>query len=497
MADEDRSLLLECEQEPLANSGLIQSHGVLLFIDKKTGRFSAVSRNSESLLGEAPEGLLGLDGHEWLDLNLPELATLPTSAGQRAYLCGGLDMGLGELDVLISPTRAGWMLDFETLDALDRDPDAHQIMSFTPPLDAEKLHQLQDDLVRVVSAVTGYDRVMLYRFRPDWSGEVLAETVRISKGTYLGLRFPASDIPAIARALYAQTPYRYIPDVTAAPVALSSLAGDGTQLDLTWSDLRSVSPVHLQYLKNMQVLASFSVSIVLEGKLWGLIACHHPEPKTIALQCRRRCQALAAEFGESLQQARASARRAIHSSLATCLGRVKSDVEQGRGLSDAIMGEFATLAMLFDAPSGAVMIDQDLTLLGEPWDAETLRDLHHWCLHDQGESVFAMDHVPETLNPLLSARGRESFGFLSIGLRAKTMNNAPVTLYLLRPEESSEIAWAGNPEKPMESTNDGLLLSPRHSFEKWVEVRHGYSRAWDEDSLFAANQLREQLMIWL
>ena len=105
--------------------------------------------------------------------------------------------------------------------------------------------------------------------------------------------------------------------------------------------------------------------------------------------------------------------------------------------------------------------------------------------------------MPEDLSQALGTREDRPHGVLAIGLRARTLGDALVSLYLLRPEEAREIAWAGNPEKPLEATPDGQRLSPRNSFDKWVEVRHGYSRAWDEDSLFTARQLREQLMTWI
>ncbi len=539
MSDFDPSQVLECERERLANSGLIQPHGVLLFIDKASGTFRYVSANAEAWLGEPPEALLGRDGRDWLERNLPELVVLPTIVGKPLPLSGALDLGGGLLDVLISPNGAGWLLEFEPshpgaeepkpgANVLGADnPGSHQPganvqgandpgaeetgaadlgakdwgarprRSQEPPSDATQLQGLEQRLVAAVSDLTGYDRVMLYQFHPDWSGEVLAEAVRSATGTYLGLRFPASDIPAIARGLYAQTPYRHIPDAAADPVPLVSRQGAGTQLDLTWSELRSVSPVHAQYLRNMRVRSSFSVSLMLEGKLWGLVACHHPEPWTIPLPVRLRCQQLAGEFMTALHGFRKTAQRGIHAALTGCLGPIKASVSQGASLPEALGRAFPTLAPLFGAPSGALFIDQHLTQFGAPQEPGALETLHQWWLRQQSEPVVALDQLPEDLSQALGSREDRPHGVLAIGLRARTLGDALVSLYLLRPEEAREIAWAGNPEKPLEATPDGQRLSPRNSFDKWVEVRHGYSRAWDEDSLFAARQLREQLMTWI
>lgn len=493
--DIDSSLILECEKEPLAHSGLIQPYGTLLFIDKQTGAIHGVGANSAELLGEAPAQLLGQDGHEWLEQNLPDLGALPANAGKRIHLIAALDLGHGELDVLVSPSSAGWILEFEPSIAEQTPADGYGLEPVTGPIDATRLEQLQQNLVETVRAMTGYARVMLYRFHADWSGEVIAEAARPGQGTYLGLRFPASDIPAIARALYAQTPYRHIPDALAPPVALLSRTGDGTQLDLTWSDLRSVSPVHAQYLSNMQVRSSFSVSVMLEGRLWGLIACHHPQPLAISLPRRQRCKTLASEYVESLESFRKSAQRAVFASLTAALTPIEQALAQGEALADTLTAGFSELAPLFGVTAGVLFIDHRPTLLGDARDPETLARLHQWCLVNQSETLFATDHLPAAISPEpLSEAPR---GVLSIGWRASRLGEVMVNLYLLRPEEAGEIAWAGNPEKPMESTPDGLQLSPRHSFEKWVEVRHGYSRAWDEDTLFAARQLRDQLMRWL
>ena len=499
MTDFHPSQVLECEQERLANSGLIQPGGALLFIDKASETFRYVSANAETLLGEPPEGLLGRDGRDWLEQNLPELVDLPTIVGKPLPLSGALDLGGGLLDVLISPNGAGWLLEFEPSKPGADAPGTQRPLSPSqePPADASQLHGLQQRLVQAVSDLTGYDRVMLYQFHPDWSGEVLAEAARSATGTYLGLRFPASDIPAIARGLYAQTPYRHIPDAAAEPVPLLSPQGDGTRLDLTWSELRSVSPVHAQYLHNMGVRSSFSVSLMLEGKLWGLVACHHPEPRSIPLQDRLGCKELASAFMTALHGYRKTAQRGIHAALTGCLGPIKASVSQGASLPEAIDREFPTLARLFGAPSGALFIDQHLTQFGADQAPGALETLHHWWLRQQSEPVAALDHLPEDLCQALGAGEDRPQGVMAIGLRARSLGDALVSLYLLRPEEAREIAWAGNPEKPLEATPDGQRLSPRNSFDKWVEVRHGYSRAWDEDSLFAARQLREQLMAWI
>lgn len=490
----DSNAFAECEKEPLANSGHIQPNGVLLFIDKASGAFRYVSANSQDMLGQTAEELLGTNGREWVEQNLPDLLSLPVNSGKRLHFPRGLDMGLGELDVLISATSSGWLLEFEFSQDVNEDPASVRLMVPNQPLDAAAMQAVRQSLVECVARASGFDRVMLYQFAEDWSGNVLAETVKLQQGEYLGLRFPASDIPAIARNLYAQTPYRHIPDSSASPVALLAKAGSGTLLDLTWSDLRSVSPMHMQYLTNMNVLSSFSVSVMVDGKLWGLIACHHPEPRIIPLAARERCKELAAEFVQVLQAYRKSVQQAIYEKVIGLAEPVRLATEQGGSLPAALASKFAELSALTGATSGVVFVGDQATALGGGPDVDAATKVHAWAIKTHADPVFATDSLPAEMNESGALGGLR--GVLGISLRARKMGNALVGVYLFRPEEAGEVAWAGNPNKPLESTPGGQKLSPRSSFEKWVQVRSGQSRPWGEDERFAADQLREQLVQW-
>lgn len=485
----DSKALLECEKEPLANSGLIQPNGVLIYVEKTSRKIRYASENSASLVGESPEELLGQDGKDWLEQNLPALVSWPASAGRRMHFPAGVDMGHGDLDVLISGTSAGWLVEFEASQQASADLDACCIWRPADTLDADGLLRLRQSLVDAVANATGYDRVMLYQFHPDWSGEVLAEAVESGRGSYLGLRFPASDIPAIARSLYAQTPYRHIPDSSAKPVAIKSHAGSGVELDLTWSDLRSVSPVHMQYLSNMQVLSSFSTSIMMDGKLWGLVACHDDTAKVIPLAARERCKSLAADFVAVMSEYRNSVQRDLYAAAQSVAAPIRAGLEGGGDISATICSQLPKMAGLAGATAAAMFVGDVVKTWGPLPDEDALRSIHDWCVKNQPDPVFALDDLPaRTGSP---ADLVQSSGVLGISMRAKRLNSALVSVYLFRPEEAGEIAWAGNPNKPVEQAAGGQGLSPRSSFEKWVEVRNGYSRAWEEDSRFVGQQLRE------
>ncbi|MFE8032660.1 GAF domain-containing protein [Thiohalocapsa marina] len=490
----DQPKILDCENEPLANSGLIQPGGALLFMEKGSRQFRYVSANAESLLGEPAADLLGQDGDDWLAGVLPDMGALPTAAGQRLQLTAGVDLGAGDLDVLITTTGSGWLLELEPSVPADQAQQPPSLAAITDTMTTEQLHHVQQQLVDAIRRVIGFERVMLYRFHPDWTGEVIAESAAATAKTYLGLRFPASDIPAIARALYAQTPYRHVPDTRATPIPILSRSGEATALDLTWSDLRSVSPVHVQYLENMGVMSSFSVSIMVDGRLWGLVACHHPSAKTIPLARRDDCRALVSAYVDHFKVYQRSVQQEIHQDLTQSLDRLQAALDAGAPIATAFADQFAPLAQRFAASGAALWVDRDLTLLGDPADREALSALHDWCLREQSDAIAAFDQLPEALLSQLADQQRGFSGFLSIGMRALRHGNALLQLYLLRPEEVSEIAWAGDPEKPLAATPDGLRLSPRDSFDKWVEVRRGFSKPWSDTDRFAAEQLRERLM---
>lgn len=488
-----QNLLNDCEKEPLAFSGLIQPHGGLLFLSKATGTFTFGSENLESFIGESCDDLLGEDGEAWIEEMLPDLDGLPSGAGNRAYLPNALDLGEGEINVLISPTSEGWMIEFEFAQEGEENVSAPVIppINTDNPLDISHIHQA---VVDGLAEITNYDRVMLYQFLPDWSGEVLAESVLRSSGTYLSLRFPASDIPAIARGLYAQAPYRYIPLATNDTVNIVGRGQEGQTLDLTWSDLRSVSPVHIQYLTNMNVHASFSISIMVGGKLWGLIASHNDAPGPISLRARLACTVLISEFVARVEAQRVIQKKMIAEQLGSKIGAVLQSASSSEELAQAIIELASNLKEQIDFNDCVIGIDDYSTSLNGATDQTLAKRLISLNDDTSFESITASDSLPEEFESKPQAVAAGIAGYASFRVRATKANNALVTVVLTRAEESGEVAWAGNPQKPVEvSESGGIKLSPRESFEKWVQVRQGMSRTWNEDDLFVLGLLREQL----
>jgi light-regulated signal transduction histidine kinase (bacteriophytochrome) len=274
----DRRFIDDCEKEALHLSAAIQPHGALLVVGAE-GLVSHLSAN----LGE----FLGADLLPAVDAGLPPalqemIAELGDAPGSRAQFEAALSGPNGALDVVLSRNEAGQTIVEFTVNRDEVPVSGFFSQGVVAPASPSEAEQQRQALIEKVGALTGYQRVMYYRFLEGGDGEVLAEACRAGvTGTYLGLRFPASDIPQIARALYQKNPWRLIPDAPA--VAVPLLGRDGVVPDLSYSDLRSVSPVHAIYLANMGVAASLSFPIVVGGQLWGLIACHDAAPRQVGL----------------------------------------------------------------------------------------------------------------------------------------------------------------------------------------------------------------------
>ncbi|WP_143814580.1 GAF domain-containing protein, partial [Magnetofaba australis] len=346
----------------------------------------------------------------------------------------------------------------------------------------------EQSVISYVMSLSGFQRVLYYAFREDHDGEVRAECRQEDAyGSYLGLRFPASDIPHIARVLYKQNPWRSIPDSQEASVPIISL--HDLKPDLTWTDLRSVSPIHQVYLANMGVRSSLSFPIVVNGELVALIAAHHREPKYLPLyileQISKRVKAH--EFAVSSFQTHTRLR--MIDGIDHSLHQVQGLIERMGGLENAWPEFSAWLIKRFQADGAVLCLDNDYLTSGLDIGADALTRLDAWFCHDQSDLIASTDSVSLTISrfPL-----SEVTGVLALSILAP---KCPYfRLYLTRGEHIHEISWGGRPDKPLEHHDGALGIAPRHSFEKWIEKRMGHSRPWSREARMLALKLRALLM---
>lgn len=477
----DRRFLDQCEQEVLHLSGAIQPHGALVVTDGRL-RVTHLSANHADYLPAE----LGL--HVGASLTEPLARWVPAlGEGRRLLQPDGIEGVAGALDLLLTRHPGGGWL-FECLPGQGRDGfDPGHFNLSPPPMDADTLAERRRDLVREVAARSGFQRVMYYRFREDedGDGEVLAEARQAEiYGSYLGLRFPASDIPRVARTLYVRNSWRLIPDARAAAVPV---LGTGAP-DLSLADLRSVSPVHGLYLANMGVRASLSLPIVAADQLRALVACHHSEPRRLPLPLLEslaqmtRGHALDVSAYESRRQMR------LVDGLTHRFAAVRAMLER-HGDAPSAWPELAPLLASEFAVDGA-MLRMSRTTVGWGLNLEpgALEALDHWFTTQSREMVWQGDQLGRQVPDMPPS---QVAGALVIRVVGRTGEVARV--YLCRPEHIHEVAWGGNPHKPVEHHDGSVGIAPRRSFEKWVEKRLGYSRAWDNETRLLAFRLRELL----
>ena len=481
-----------CESEPLHLSGAIQSFGALLVV-AGDGCISHASENLAALTGTAAASVLGqpLSCCPWL----PPAAfdALGEQTGDSLALLIHLADG-SEGQVRGIRSHDGMVVEIEANPSLGEAVATNQwqriLLSVPADEDAMAVHHRT--LVNAFHRITGFDRVMLYRFREDWAGEVIAEEAFGPLGSYLGLRFPASDIPAIARNLYLLNPSRLIPEVVAAPVGI--LSQGLPPPDLTWSELRSVSPVHLEYLRNMGVGASFSVPVRIAGQLWGLVACHHLTPRQLSPVQRQLCSNLTNAYALGVTSYIASRRLQMIDSLDRRTDRLLEALAQHDDPLDGIEANGAQFMEMLDASGFAMAVGDQVVIAGDGPDLEGMARVDHWFVNACPDYVSATNHL-ESLFPGNMLLLASASGLLAI--KARSPRSGWVRFYWFRPQEPEEVQWAGNPNKPMVENSGAAMLSPRRSFERWVETKTGYSRPWSNEEKMTAAKFRNMLLRWL
>lgn len=466
----DSKILLSCEQEQLHLSGAIQPHGALLALDA-AGVVTHASANIGSYLSQSPEQLLGT---RWSLAPLAELETLGSAAGEQVRLHGLALPSLPERRLDLVATRSGSggvVIEFTPSVAFLRIPNPW--FSSTDP----------QALLRVLHQVLPYDRMLYYQFRVDGDGEVIAEhRTADAMGSYLGLRFPASDIPQIARQLYVKNPWRLIPDarLSSTPVFGSS----ATPPDLTWSDLRSVSPVHCAYLANMGVVGSLSLPIIFNGQLDALIACHQGAPLQVANGALEWARKVVNSFQVTLQGERAD----------TVMRLVDSANWRWRTLVEALRAEqlptnwsevAGLLCETFEADYVALVRNEELVAPRE-LSPELMGQVQEWAKR-QSTGLPSTDCL---VQEGISANACPVCGVLCVAIGRPC---ARTWLFLFRREHIHEVAWGGSPNKPAEPKDGVIQLSPRQSFERWVETRRNHSKPWTREKVLLGLQLRVQL----
>ncbi|MFC4173494.1 histidine kinase dimerization/phosphoacceptor domain -containing protein [Microvirga sp. GCM10011540] len=484
--------LTNCDREPIHIPGSIQPHGILLTLDPatlsilqaagETKRF--VRRDIDQLLGEGIEVALGADAASLIrsssSLDLPEPLYLgsfsaPDDPDQRLDLIAHRRDGVLILELEPStpkPLTAAQMLaEVRRISTtLEAAPDLGSVLQVAS---------------REVRRLVGFDRVMIYRFLDEGTGSVVAEDKSDELDTFLNHHYPASDIPKQARALYLQNLIRAIPDAgyTPAPLTPALNPTTGKPLDMSDCALRSVSPIHIQYLRNMNVAASMSVSIVVDGALWGLIACHHTSPRLVPYELRESCK----HVGQILsQQVKARGEAELHRQelrLTTARDELLGTLARAPSVERGLQEYLDEIRKLVAADGAAILSGNTISRVGHtPTEAQT-RELAGWLMSSSPSGRISTNSLVQRYEPA-QAFAAEASGLLA----AVVSHETPVVLMWFRMEHIETINWAGNPHKPVEAGGEPGALTPRKSFEVWKETVRHQSRSWSTAEIEGARR---------
>ncbi|MEI2416456.1 ATP-binding protein [Orrella sp. JC864] len=482
-----------CEHEPIRVPGSIQPHGFLVAVDIGSQRISRISANAGQYLGRAPRSLLGRDWREAIE---------PLPAGVQARLAQGPHLQEPVFHAVqvynghscsVSSHAAGdeFVLEFEALEPgaqASLDALYPQIRASVELIRAqERVETLHGLTARLMREMTGFDRVLVYRFDAAWNGTVVGESRNERLPSYLDLRFPAADIPAQARELYRLNRIRLIPDVDYEPVPLLAHNPQAQPLDLSYSVLRSVSPMHLQYMRNMRTPASMSFSLLVDGQLWGLVSCHHSEPRRVPTQVRAACDFLAQIVAMQLAGKHRAADAAERVSLQALQTELLSSMAQARHFADGLARRPEAFLGLTQAVGAAVVLEDECLRIGQAPPAGRILQLAGWLAAEQaGQEVFATDRLP-ALWPDGAGLSAQASGVLAISV--SQLHRSYVLWF--RPELVQTVSWGGDPRKAAEPDE---RLHPRKSFEVWKETLRHRSEPWTPAQVDAAASLRNAIL---
>jgi light-regulated signal transduction histidine kinase (bacteriophytochrome) len=481
--------LEDCALEPIHIPGSIQPHGYLFVLNASDLSIAAASKNAADAVGVQPEDLTGRPIAEILASSTAEdLGAVLKSPRSSTLLRARFHLAdqSAEWDCIIHP--ADELILLELVPQISSDHAETLLGRIRHALERIRRSgspdQACESLAAEIRILSGFDRVMIYRFDADWNGEVVAEDKASDIFSYLGHSFPAEDIPAQARALYVRSPVRIIPDASyhASPIIPAVLPSTGLPVDLSLVTIRSVSPIHLEYLANMGVAASMSVSIVRDGQLWGLAACHHMTPRLLPVSVLQACALLGQSAAWYLDtQERNAATKCVET-----LRKLDMDsTNSGNSEADyrAVIQKIAPGLLDLTGSQGFAICDrQGVRVMGRGPPVEQIVDLVAW-LATLAQETLATDR----LSDLFPAAG--SYSATASGIAAKKLPGGWIIWF--RSEWPHVRTWAGEPNK---STFSHGRINPRKSFASWRRSIKGRSRPWTKGDLFAVDEIKVLLM---
>ena len=488
-----------CDIEPIHIPGQIQAHGFLIVVDEQL-IVRYFSNNLPKFLPVAASNILGK--------SIIYFEALFENAHQSDFITQLINLGKvkksfdqtnpfqieinGEhFYLIISKSANYFMLEFEPAFSSDRDVDVQRMIghTLTQMLSDKKLNHLLNNTATQIKKIINYDRVMIYRFGEDGHGEVVAEARNNELESWLGLHYPASDIPKQARELYKHNLTRLIADVNITPANIMTAADNKEPLDCTNAQLRAVSPMHILYLKNMGVASSFSISLIYKGELWGLIACHNYTPKFIDYQSRESSKLIGQILSSALEFRQDEENQLAYEGFKNNFDKLSKSLQKSISIEDALTAESTTILDVVNATGAILIYEKNMVKLGTTPNDEQLTKLLKWIKKSITVSLYYTSNL-SAVYPEADIYKDVASGMMLFVLSRELDEYA----IWFKPEKIKTITWAGNPEKRLETNADGsVYLSPRNSFEAWTQKVAGNSTSWSDEEIKSVLRLKEEI----
>lgn len=490
-----------CGKLPIHQTNSIQPHGVLLLLDRSFEKIIQVSENIAELVQLGPREVAGANAPDIFTedgISLIRQAVQNPIDGKLPLVLPVLVNGVAEkVFCLIHVIEEGYIIEAELRKFYSNPPQSfldiyQRIKYISQHINlAANLQEVCEVTAREMKKWTGFDKIMIYRFDENWNGTVLAEEAEEGMELYMGLTFPASDIPKPARDMYLKNAYRLIPNREYEPVKIYPLLNpvSNSFTNLLNADLRSVASVHIEYLKNMQVKASMSARIQYQGKLWGLIACHHKEPKYLSFEECSVVELISNMLSQKITSLQNEEAVSLKQQLTGQFAEIVENLANRNSIMDAFADNAALLRSFLRAEGIAISWEGQIETEGITPSEGDIEVLVFWLRQKARQHAYHEHQLPKVFEESHSFADRAS-GIIALPVQPDRGNY----LIAFRPELIKTISWGGNPDDAVQFEPNSTVYHPRHSFKVWQQTVHHTAQNWHPEEIAAAEQFRNFLV---
>jgi two-component system, chemotaxis family, sensor kinase Cph1 len=481
-----------CGSLPLNHINLVQDYGYLVVIDKASLTIIQASENVQDIFGIPVNELSGRLLSDFLPPAEAENLRAGFTKNVAEKIPVKLDFSGDERHsyiALVHLRESYIVLELERAARHRSFTDVFQeVKTIMAQINvADTINDVAELAVNEIKQISGFEKVMMYRFDDEWNGTVVAEAMEEGMESYLGLKFPASDVPKQARALYQRNPYRLIPDRDYTPVRLYPVINPVTHTftDLADCNLRGVASVHLEYLQNMGIRASMSLRVMKNEQLWGLISCHHREARYLDYEHCGVLELISNVISSRISLLENRREFEFSGSLMDLKTQMIENIYASRSLAGSLIHHDLNIGRLLNGTGAALISNGRVEVIGDVPEKEDIHNLVYWLQNSSRESVYADSNLPANYDQAAQFASKAS-GVLAIPL------SVPKGEYVLvfRPESVHTVNWGGNPDEAINFEKDRSRYHPRNSFRSWQETVKETSLPWHKEELEIAESLR-------